>query len=140
MDATRSAVERELQRIRSCLDSTRSRIAQHKDGIRKAAEGDFDSGIVALKASWMKQGERDQLQYRFVEKILAGILDRTKDPPSVKRDDLIEEIHRLQNVIDDALEALGRVVVDAGAYSTAWRPSEFHNAVGILKAGRNGDK
>ena len=55
-------------------------------------------------------------------------------------EDLIEEIYRLQKVIDDALEALGRVVVDASAYSTAWRPDEFRRAVDILKDGRNGDE
>jgi hypothetical protein len=55
-------------------------------------------------------------------------------------EDLVEEIYRLQKVIDDAIEALGRVVVDAGAYSTAWRPDEFRRAVDILKAGRNGDE
>ena len=54
-------------------------------------------------------------------------------------DVLMQEIYRLQKVIDDALSVLGNVVVDAGAYSTAWRPDEFERAVDILKAGRNGD-
>ncbi len=84
MDATRAEVERKLKRIRGCIESVRFRMTQHKNEIKRLAEGNFDASSVSSKAEWLKQCELQGHQYRYVERILQGILDRSKEPPAVE--------------------------------------------------------
>lgn len=87
MDATRAEVERELKRIRNCIENVRLRITQHKNYIKRLAQGDFgdfDAALVANRMDWMKQDERDELQYRYVERILTSILERTQELSAVE--------------------------------------------------------
>ena len=83
MDATRAEVERELKRIRGCIESVQFRMTQHKNEIKRLARGNFDASSVSSKAEWLKQCELDGHQYRYVERILLGILERTQ-PPAVE--------------------------------------------------------
>ena len=83
MDATRAEVERELKRIRGCIESVQFRMTQHKNEIKRLARGNFDASSVQNKAEWLKQCEWEGHQYRYVERILFGILERTQ-PPAVE--------------------------------------------------------
>lgn len=60
MDATRAEVEKELERMQDCVKSVHLRMARHAADI-------------------MKMGD-DVAVYRFCERVLQGILDRTAEP------------------------------------------------------------
>jgi hypothetical protein len=84
MDETRAEVERELNRMRNCIENARFRMEQHKEEIRALTAKNFDAARVANMAEWVRQDERDVRQYQYVEGILQGILERSKETPAVK--------------------------------------------------------
>lgn len=84
MGDTKTEVKRELKRMRGCIESVRFRMEQHKEEIRALTAKNFDAARVASMAEWVRQDERDERQYQYAERILQGILDRTKEPPAVE--------------------------------------------------------
>ena len=78
MDATRAEVEKQLRRIQGCIESVRFKMEQHKEEIRTLTAKNFDACKVANMAEWVRQEEQEERLYRYAERILQGILDRTE--------------------------------------------------------------
>jgi len=80
MTDTRAEVERELKRMRGSVESVRFRIKQRKQDIESLIERNYNAATIANKAEWLRQDEQEERLYMYAERILQGILDRSKDP------------------------------------------------------------
>lgn len=82
MDATRAEVEKELKRLRNCLETARKEVKEQREKIRQAVDGDFAAYSVLNGADWLRSKEVDVRICKYAVEILQDILDKTKDTPS----------------------------------------------------------